>query len=442
MDELHRVIGALARDTYPIFLRPSASPIPGSDAEVTIALYRHPMRIAFERLVMADDVLSQLFRATPDRPSFVVRSTGEGSTVQLELFAPLLLKSGWRAMSRRSSVGSPAELQDAVWQMLNLVRDGLSGSGGRVRGYVGLTGLRIPSDVDLDLTFGRIRPTTPSEYERSGVMIPGRLTTTIPDGGTVEIAYSGDVVLELDLPYRVRVEESWEVHGPLPTEARDRVTSASESVRLGAVLALDIADSAGVLNTWTEIEDPLSWGGASWRDPSRITLVPRELTSEEALQWADWVRLVDRERVPSIDVAVRRTLLATERGDPVDGLVDAVMAWENLFGSKIEVAHRVSASLAWLISSDVAERRTVYRDAARIYNLRSRIVHGSHVASEVCQRERLLALTFSRRAFRALFSRTELLRNFRDGTARSESLLLGGESAGSQLTPDGEQNDH
>src|SRR5437870_11641195 len=92
------------------------------------------------------------------------------------------------------------------------------------------------------------------------------------------------------------------------------------------------------LGTWGVYIDPLAIGGrgSSWRDPRKARpLMPIVLSRAEATKWGEWIRLIDDRRVKNIDVAIRRTLFATaDRLDPNDGLVDAVIALENLVGSR------------------------------------------------------------------------------------------------------------
>ena len=80
-----------------------------------------------------------------------------------------------------------------------------------------------------------------------------------------------------------------------------------------------------------------------------------------------------------MDVAARRMISAmAERKDSADALVDLVIVWENLFGSRQgEPTLRVSAALGWLLGSSAEEREAISSRAARLYSLRSDIVHGN-----------------------------------------------------------------
>jgi hypothetical protein len=109
---------------------------------------------------------------------------------------------------------------------------------------------------------------------------------------------------------------------------------------------------------------------------------PTVLSTHEVTAWNRWIDVVMSADLSHLNLAVTRTLRAlTERRDPSDTLIDAVIAWESLFGATSESTLRVSASLARLLHPAGEERdqaRTRYRD---IYVLRSNIVHGNRFRS-------------------------------------------------------------
>jgi hypothetical protein len=76
---------------------------------------------------------------------------------------------------------------------------------------------------------------------------------------------------------------------------------------------------------------------------------------------------------------MRRTLTAAgSRLDPIDGFVDAVVAWENCFGTSTETTFRVTAAMAAILeTSDAAARLQKQKDLTKIYGKRSRVVHGA-----------------------------------------------------------------
>jgi hypothetical protein len=97
----------------------------------------------------------------------------------------------------------------------------------------------------------------------------------------------------------------------------------------------------------------------------------------------EWIRLVDQNHHQSIDIAVRRILSAiSERPfSDEDALIDAVIAWENLFGHgrNVEMTFRVTTSLAILLENDPAKRIALAKELRDIYSLRSRVAHGGEV---------------------------------------------------------------
>jgi hypothetical protein len=71
-----------------------------------------------------------------------------------------------------------------------------------------------------------------------------------------------------------------------------------------------------------------------------------------------------------------------ERSNPEDVLIDSVTAWENLFGhgGTTDVKFRVTAALALLFSDDVDTRERIGKELGKIYDLRSRVVHGGEIS--------------------------------------------------------------
>jgi hypothetical protein len=56
-------------------------------------------------------------------------------------------------------------------------------------------------------------------------------------------------------------------------------------------------------------------------------------------------------------MSIRRILRAvSERKEPEDTLIDAVIVWENLFGSSQETTLRVTMSVAWMLGTDSKHR--------------------------------------------------------------------------------------
>jgi hypothetical protein len=138
----------------------------------------------------------------------------------------------------------------------------------------------------------------------------------------------------------------------------------------------------------------------------------------------EWSRIIDKEYLSSIDVAIKRIVSSvTNRTDPADSLIDAVMAWENLLGTSNEVTFRVSASLAKLIETDITKRSEIKKELSDIYALRSRIVHGSNENQAVLIEKSNNAIMYAILALKTSFKLGKEWLSLKSNE-RSDQLLL------------------
>ena len=183
-----------------------------------------------------------------------------------------------------------------------------------------------------------------------------------------------------------------------------------------------------LVQTWRAFDEPFSFGIAhSWSDPRHgTTLMPTQLTPAEVGAWGEWYDRLNAPEVDKIDLALSRILRAVaERREPSDVLVDSVIAWENLFGTKEgEPTFRVTACLAKLLAQGTEARLALRTKLARIYALRSKVVHGSGMLRDEELPLCFEALEIAIRAVRILVTdRMDILR-LPDGAGRGAALLL------------------
>jgi len=129
----------------------------------------------------------------------------------------------------------------------------------------------------------------------------------------------------------------------------------------------------------------------------------------------------------SMTIALRRILRSfSEQRDPVDALIDAVIAWENMLGSTAETTFKVCSALAWLIEpEDATARAELFGRCSRIYNTRSRLVHGDSNVEESDASELVdEAIRIAATAFRLIHSNPQL-RSMNKSSKRSQRLILG-----------------
>ena len=125
-----------------------------------------------------------------------------------------------------------------------------------------------------------------------------------------------------------------------------------------------------------------------------------------------------------LDIALTRIVrVCSERRDPGDALIDAVVAWENMLGSRTETTFKVCAGLAWLLEPDDKARRTaIFGRAKKLYAARSDIVHGTaHLIPELFELSRE-ALVMAIGAYRRIHAAPEL-KEIKAST-RLEKLVL------------------
>lgn len=433
-DPLTRALVPMLRDIFPLMLLPDDPWMPGH-VHLGGSTFRHPQREEFERGVAADPDLATLFpqrvSAPEGSPPLIYRSTGAGGTTQLELLAEVLLGAAWtraRLANRETLGGVAAELDGVVATLRRAARREEVG----VPVLIGLTGL-LPEGIDrVDLPYGVLRPVAPHERSLAPGAIEGHLSHTVADGDTVVVSYSGDLLLETSVPYRLHlVEPSQDAMPDWPRHLRgfEDVESAVDTTRLAVLLAGSGDVPLNIVPTWRLMLDPLSWGPmVGWTDPRTLPgLTPRRLTKDIANAIAKLAAAISQQRRPDFEVAIRRTISGmASRGDPSDALVDLVIGWENLFGANQELSFRISASIGWILGADAAERRSIQTLCANIYSDRSKIVHGVALPPARIHRSLTDARGITLRLLRALFTSRRDVLALTSGDSRSKAAIMGG----------------
>ena len=387
----------------------------------------------FEGRVLADKTLKKLFYKKDPGRGWVgeTRQAGTGGVQQLWVFAQNLLISGWDHSQLMSPHPTCEEYVEAVLEALRTVKAAVEAKEAATPVRVGLAGVLLPNSTErLDLGWAVIRRANDRDdraIRHTG--LEGHLHFVDSEGKTVSAKNSGDLVVEFTAPYKIllgdfRGEDEWPGEPDLQFHVRELV----ENIRLGLLLA--DPDSKHVLGlSWQKVLDPLQPGmGLSWRNPQESPrYTPAQLTEPQAAEWGKWAQRVGDLRTPTVAVAIRRMLAAVaERNTTEDVLVDAVIVWENLVGAKTETVLRVCSSLAWLLCSDKEDRLTQQRAFKKIYELRSKLVHGdaSPDRKKVAESSRD-AVKVSLQALRAVFSEHSWLLQLPTSEERSLQLIHG-----------------
>jgi hypothetical protein len=241
---------------------------------------------------------------------------------------------------------------------------------------------------------------------------------------------SGDIILEAQLP--------WEVtHGEKAARTfTDRLNTSTAhimeqrvlQVRLAFLLAWKAEEAPVLLPVWRRYIEPLKQGDSiGWSPPDRYRpRSPARLDQRFCDAWREWSMRLDAGALSRLGVAPQRLIRASaERAAPDDRLIDAVIAWEALFGSESEATLRVTGSLAKILHSDRTKRLDTERKARQIYHLRSRLVHGAlGVNVEDMDQPGREAVRLATEVLRVLIAeRPDLLEM--DSIERSRVLLVG-----------------
>ena len=437
-DDIERALVGLALDVYPaLLLPPELDPLPMIPFRTPIVatglLYQHPQTKNFSDAVLQDPVLKKVFatdREHSGRISSVYTNAGHGGTVQLLTLPDMLLNAAWRHI--QDTEIDPVSFAKAALGELDLVRAVFAGKTRNITARVAFTGVLLPEGEELEIGKGIVRAVTELDRRYAPETLRAQLGGTDSSGTSTVINYDGDVLLEYQYPYRVKMRspasEDMVAQWPSDMLPSSELQSVATRLRFSLMLAVNRESRAQLVQTWTHFDDPLYSYSVSWNDPRQGTgIMPIQLTSEEMASWRDWYGRLDTRPGVKIELALTRILRAiAERREPSDVLIDSVIAWESLFGTpEGEPTFRVTSCIAKLLAESIEERVALRTKLGKIYALRSKVVHGNrNIKAEeypICQE----ALDFGIRVVKVLVAdRTDIL-ELPDGAARSTSLLLG-----------------
>jgi hypothetical protein len=394
----------LARDYYPCLLLPRRNRGPFDHNPFPISLshfsFDHP---ATDRIIAGlneeDEPLRELFPAgvlaKETGAKQVLTRSGRGGTVQAGLLpSSLLINAEPRAWL--SGEISLRGYLDAVAAELAAVRALVRGEEVLVPVTVGFRAVEVPEGFELDTPWGVLR--SPNPWQQ-------RWAPT-----------SADIVLEIAFPMAAQMvdgdlADTFKALGAEFFSSRRELDNRIDQMRLAFLLGSAAETPVGLAPAWTFIPDPLQLPGFQYGlRETRHTAA--KVGDSQLPRLKTWMKTIEERYDSALDLPTRRLLTAvTERLNPEDGLVDAMIALESLFGTgRGEIRFRLSVALAWLLGTDHESRRDFQKQVKDLYDLRSHVVHGGHLDAAKAEEARTGTASIAIEALRALFSeRPELI---------------------------------
>lgn len=399
LDPAEQAVAKAARDYYAATLVPRSHSGPFSELPV-ISTARAD---AFPAAVAADHSIS----AVTEAPTGYSTSAGAiiyGEAPSSARVLALIVATAEQHVRLFEEFEPDAFVQASV-RYLSAVRELCQRGWTELPALVGLAHVNLPSGQVLDgPRQGRLRPARSSDLQ-------------VPDSHEVAM------VLETTCIVRLAIGET----APTDTKFFDGVTALGtdgELVAIAGLLATPDRDQHALpRSTSTKVLDPLS-PFTGWFTPKTSSVaVQVQLTTDEGRQLEGWIRL-EAHYHPSVRVAMKRSISGfAETTHPEDSLIDLVIALESLFGGRGgELRLRISSALAWLLASDSEGRLATQRRAKRVYDARSKLVHGDRLDGEEATECRDLAGDLVLDALERLFTARVDLVSDRDRSAR---LIVG-----------------
>lgn len=424
-DPIVEIINKIASKLYPLFLikisgKPSYFNMMHNNISSTI--YSLPEYKELCNTLIEDKVISSVFDNVGENEietyGSYMASTGHGGSLQLATLPATLVTNSFELMRMRGLFTLEA-FAEAAEYTVDTIRRCMNGEVVDVPVFLGFNNISLDEAKEIETDWGILRPVNEGISE----LAPNNTSTTNIDGKQYKLGF----VLESSYPYKVNFGDS-NTKDKWPKEldgARNRLSEITENISLCFSLACDRIPPVGMSSAWTMIFDPISQGTSlSWNPepstPVSFHIVKDEDEKEKIISWGK--RLKDIEDT-KIRLAIRRVLSAiNQRKNPIDGFVDTIIAWENLFGGNAELSFRISISIAKLLGTSDEDRKQLQKFVNDHYNIRSKLVHGvKEMTPEQAIECRDKCLDVALRAIRKLYlERVELI----DDANRSKVLAL------------------
>ena len=421
----------LGRDTYPGFL---LAPVEQPISLLGAALIQHPQVAAFCKAALADESLKNLFPgvAKPHElttigqlisvKSELIFPWGHGRSFQLVMLPDCLLSAAYYTtlLAGESTLETYLSTLEGLLQD---VRKLANGEACEARVIFWLSNIHIPSGTSIRTPWGTLSSSdriddalVPSASKATALLLTMRPITILhiaphnaQTAGPTAFANFEGYIPQMDL---------W-------ARETDRVIDLA---RLAFLLASPDDSFYVPQYVYRTVISPIEYvSPIDWRRTEpRVTSSPAATLDQAGLERVEnWIHKT-KQHPKRLDIAMRRSVSAlAQRTDPLDGFIDAVLAWENMFSGRPETNLRVCGAIAWLLrSDDYLQREELFKELKDLYTKRSKLVHGAMgtIPDATACRDRAVRIAVD--SMKRLYANSALLR-MESSDTRGAAILLG-----------------
>ena len=426
-DVVANCLAEMATDAFPYLLLNQRGGVWARDAGNAFLLPSHistPLGGRFMSTVCADPDLSRLFPDVRENAletvSTIMCNDGSGGTIQLVGLAEPLLRVAfaWMCLNDGNSL---REMTLEIHKLLATLRALARGETVSIPTIICFEGVALPTGTCEQTPIGSLCAISPGVLE----VIPPQ---SRPPVGSTDHTPMG-FVLVTDAQLSIKVTAGVSVGNPNMADFQrfaDANAHNIQSVSLATSLAIDREPPVAVTHKLTLTLNPFRHGSYSWpRSYYQTPSGPIVTTASESAAIAKWCETITLTKDEAARIAIHRAIRSLSgREQALDSFVDAIIAFESLFGDRDQIALSVATCVSRLLEADLDRRKALFRETKRLYARRSVILHGAGLPTEMemrTLRDRALFLLLG--CFRTLYCDRPQLLDMR-ANERAEQILL------------------
>ncbi|WP_330320549.1 HEPN domain-containing protein [Streptomyces clavifer] len=433
-DSLEMNLLLLGVDTYPQLLLPNAS---GDDRMpfTGVMTFNNPNHRRTVKEILLDRDLHRLFPGVTDSESYqgdgiditseVIWSNGSGGGLQLAMLPESIIRYSTLRLRDPSTL---EQFLNALRNALTLARTLARKKETAIPGLIGMAHIELSNTPMIEFEGGEIRK--PSSRDSQCLMGAEHVTAILEVSAPIKLLSIRGPSSTAGDSHNADHWARWDTHQSDFEKHRRKFRRTVDLARLALLLSSPAEKYIAPTEVASTVLNPLAYGmsvGVSHlRNP--VSMFGSCALDEEVARSVQAWSLRLTEHPPKLDMTMRRLLSSvSSRLSPMDAFVDAVVCWENMFGTgEGEVVFRLSGALAHLLQpNDRAARKELFDEVKSLYSIRSKLVHG---AAEPSDQDAIghmnRSIDIAMQALSKLYDHPELLKA-NDSSVRGRMILIG-----------------